>query len=254
MAIQKAEALVLKTQTLRSSSLIVTFFTKEFGKLKGIAKGVRREREARGALFELFTALEIVFYEKTRSELHLVSEASVLRTHDALRRNFETIAHACYFSDLADQVCELHDPHPGVYELLGFAFRFLPAVPIEKLSRLFEVKLLGEIGWIPHLGACLECGTGDFREGFFSVREGSVLCRSCAKGHEDARPLGQEVLETLRYYHAHPIEEALRYPLPDQTNREIEKLMTLFLRFRVGYELGTRQFLQAASLVSKPPR
>ncbi|MGH7890395.1 MAG: DNA repair protein RecO, partial [Thermodesulfobacteriota bacterium] len=78
MAIQKTEAFVLKTQPFRSSSLIVTFFSRDFGKLRGVVKGVRREREMRGALYELFTHLEILFYEKTRSDLHLVSEASIL--------------------------------------------------------------------------------------------------------------------------------------------------------------------------------
>ena len=94
MAIQKTEAIVLKTQAFRSSSLILTFFSRDFGKVRGIAKGVRQEQERRSALYELFTRLEIIFYEKTRSDLHLVSEASFLESYEPIRLQLEAIAFA----------------------------------------------------------------------------------------------------------------------------------------------------------------
>src|SRR6185436_7626614 len=98
MAIQKASAIVLRTQPFRSSSLIVTFFTKEFGKVRGIAKGVRLERETRGALYELFSYLDIVYYEKSKSDLHLISEAAILDSYDAIRTRLDCIAYASYLA------------------------------------------------------------------------------------------------------------------------------------------------------------
>ena len=88
MAIQKTEAIVLKTQPFRSSSLIITFFTRDFGKIRGIAKGVRQENQTRAAVYELFTRLEIIYYEKLRSDLHLVSDAAIL---ESLRRTLESL-------------------------------------------------------------------------------------------------------------------------------------------------------------------
>src|SRR3989338_3444317 len=125
MAIQKTEAFVLKTQPFRSSSLIVTVFSDHFGKLKGIVKGVRREREARGAIFELFTRLEIIFYEKIHSDLHLISEGFILDSNDHIRTRLDAIAYASYFCELVDQLCEVHDPHQGVFDLMDFSFRFI---------------------------------------------------------------------------------------------------------------------------------
>ncbi len=244
MAIQKTQALVLKTQTFRSSSLILTFFTRDYGKLKGIAKGVRREREIRGSSFELFSELEIVFYEKLRSELHLISEYAVLESHDALRRNLDTVAYASYFSELADMLFEVHDPHPAFFEHLQIAFRFLPSVPAGKLARLFEMKLFAEIGWMPYLDGCVECGDRTLDRGFFSVEQGALLCPRCSPNFRGVRPLNTDALSLLRQYGRLSFQEALRVHVMPGTQREVENLLSAYLTYRLPGPLKSRHFLE----------
>lgn len=243
MAIQKTEAFVIKTQAFRSSSLIITFFSKSFGKLKGIAKGVRKERETRGALFELFTHVEIVFYEKLRSELHLVSEASIIDSGYPLHTRLDTISYASYFSELIDHVCEVHDPHLEIYELLDFAFRFLPSVPAEKLARIFEVKLVREIGWLPHLDSCLECQDQAFEKGYFSISQGAIYCPRCAVKHPEAKVLSGNLLAILRFYTHHSLDESLKHPVSNHVAAELGVLVGQFIGYRVGMPLKSRRFL-----------
>ena len=244
MAIQKTEAFVLKTQPFRSSSLIVTFFSHSFGKLRGVVKGVRREGEMRGALYELFTHLEILFYEKMRSDLHLVSEASIVESHDSLRTRLDTIAYASYFSELVDFLCEVQDPHPKIFELLDFSFRFLPSVPEARLSCLFEIALLREIGWIPYLDACLHCHQRAFEQGYFSISQGALFCSGCARNVPDARVLGIEALVVLRYYGSHALEPSLKLRVAKTTENELMKLMDRFLIFRLGAPLKSQRFIE----------
>jgi len=243
MAIQKTEAFVLKTQPFRSSSLIVTTFSRSFGKLKGIAKGVRREREMRGAQFELFTHLEMIFYEKTRSDLHLISEAAILESHDSLRTQLQRIVYASYFSELVDRLSENHDPHEGIFELLDFSFRFLTSVPGTRIARLFEIRLLREIGWIPYLDACLKCRASHLERGFFSVVQGALFCPVCGPGFSDARPINPEALAILRYYATHSLESSLKFRVGRQAERELEGLMEKFLLYRLGSPLKSRIFM-----------
>lgn len=249
MAIQKTEAFVLKTQPFRSSSLIVTFFSNSFGKLRGLVKGVRQERatsgSGRGAFFELFTRLEIVFYEKTRSDLHLVSESSLLESNDTLRTNLQSISYASYFSELVDTLTEVHDPHDKIFELLDCAFRFLPSIPGERLARLFEIKLLNEIGWLPYLEGCLQCQASPLEKGFFSVKQGALLCRNCAPQFSDARALAAETLAAMRYYLLHTMEESIKHPLSRTTGAGLEDLLSRFLLYRLGKPFRTRRFMQA---------
>ncbi|MCB9799545.1 MAG: DNA repair protein RecO [Candidatus Omnitrophica bacterium] len=244
MAIQKTDAIVLKTQKLRSSSLIVTFFSKSFGKLKGIAKGVRKEREVRGAFYELFTHLEIIFYEKNRSDLHLISEASILKSNDHLRTRLETITYASYFAELVDSFCEVHDPHEEVFEMLNFAFRFIPSISGEKMARLFEIKLLHQIGLLPYLDHCLGCQKTNLAAPFFSVAQGGIFCSACARPVADAKPISIEALNILRYFSTHQPEECLRQPILKTIEKELMRLMEFFFRYRLGHILNSRRFLQ----------
>lgn len=245
MAIQKTQAFVLKTQPLRSSSLIATFFSKDFGKLRGVVKGVRREGEWRGAAFEPFTLLEIIFYEKSHSDLHLVSEAFILDSHDALRRRLESIAYASYFSEIVDEVCQVHDPHERIFELLDFGFRFLPSLPGDTVASIFEVKLLHEIGWLPYLDGCVRCRDAGFAKGFFSVREGCLICAKCVPGYPDARPVSPGALGALRFYIAHGKEESLHHGISGAVAVEIRNLLGQFLNFRLPNPLKTRQFMKS---------
>lgn len=244
MAIQRSEAIVLKTQPFRSTSLIITFFTESFGKVRGLAKGVREERQSRPALYEIFTRLEIVFYEKTRSDLHLVSEASLVEAYGPLRSQLEAIAYASYFVELVDQLTEVHDPHPRVFELLDFCFRYLSSLSGEKVARLFEIKLLQEIGWLPYLSKCLICGAAPLEEGFFSPRQGALLCPKCARQQHDATRLPADTLAAMRYLAGHDAEACLRFSAAPRTQKELEAVLGSFLMERLGRALNSQKFLQ----------
>ena len=243
MAIQKASAIVLKTQPFRSSSLIVTFFTKEFGKLRGLAKGVKQEREIRGADFELFNGLEIVFYEKMRSDLHLVSETAITATYEALRSRLEALTYASYFSELTDQLTEVHDPHPKIFGLLDFCFRYLASLPGPRLARLFEIKLLSEIGWLPYLDRCLNCEKTGLEKGYFSSRQGALFCEACRAVYPDAQFLAAEPLAVMRYYIKHDLEPSIKLGMAKATETALEAFMTRFFNERLIHPLKTRRFL-----------
>lgn len=244
MAIQKTEAIVIKTLPFRSSSLIITFFTRSFGKLRGLAKGVRQENQTRAAVFELFTDLEIIFYEKTRSELHLVSDAAILESYEGLHAGLEGIAYASYFAELVDELCEVHDPHERIFDLLDFCYRYLASVPGQRLSHLFELKLFAEIGWLPYLNACLKCEDPHLESGFFSARQGALLCPRCAAIAADARPLSAETLAAMRYYIRHGLDECLKLGLTRQAEEELDFHLQRFLNDRLAKPIKSRVFLQ----------
>ena len=247
--IQKTEAIVLKTQPLRSSSLIVTFATRSFGKIKGVVKGVRKEREVRGAHFELFSHLEIVYYEKLRSDLHLVSDTAMLSSFDGLRTNLSSIAYASYFAELADRVLEVHDPHEEVFELLLFCFRYLSSVKPEHIARIFELKLLAETGLLPSLDVCTGCQKPLPEGGFFSVAQGGLFCTSCRHAASDAQLLPAPVMSALRYYAAHSPDESLRYRPQGEANAALGRLMDGFMLYHLGNPLKSRRFLASIQSV-----
>jgi len=252
MSIHKTEALVLKTLPFRSSSLIVTFFTPHLGKVRGVVKGIHREGEIRQAGFELFTHAEYVFYEKKRSDLHLISDAAILESHHALRDRLDGIAYAGYFCELVDELTEIQDPHPKIFELLKDSFRFLAVVPPQRLETVFVTQLLREMGWLPFLEECLECGVRPLEKGFFSIRHGALLCEHCRSRDASALPIASGPLEVLRSYSKDSMGDCLRETLSARIESQVQTIMTTFLNYRLGKVLKTRKFLDSIRSVLKP--
>lgn len=253
MAIQRTEAFVLRSYPFRTSSLVITTFSRSFGKVKGIAKGVRREGVPHPSTFEPFTLLEIVFYEKIRSDLHLISEANILESYEALRSDLEVLATAYYLTELVDQFTQPHDPHESIFELLRFAFEWLPSLPPSFLSRFFEIRLLREVGLLPHLEGCLGCRTKNPERVYFSIKQGAIFCPACRRRAPESKLISLSVLESMRGL----LEirgEALQNGelLTPSVEREMEGLMERFVMERLGRRLATRRFLaQVRSLKLK---
>lgn len=243
MAIQKAEAFVLRTLPFRTSSLLVTTFTRPFGKIKGIAKGVMKEGAARPSTFEPFTLLEIVFYEKLRSELHLISEASILESYLPLRSNLEGLATAYYLAELVDQLTQPHDPHEAIFELLQFSFQWLASLSPALVARFFEIRILSEIGLLPYLSGCLGCGRENPEKVYFSVRQGAVFCFDCRKKYPDSRPLNLSALERMKNFLGKDAAEMIQGSGSGKDDQEIGELIARFLSDRLGKRLSTQRFL-----------
>lgn len=221
----------------------MTTFTRPFGKIKGIAKGVLREGVARPSAFEPFTLLEIVFYEKIRSELHLISETSILESYQGLRSNLESLATAYYLTELVDQLTEPHDPHEALFELLQFAFQWLGSLSPFLVARFFEIRLLAEIGLLPHLGGCLGCGEENPERVYFSVRQGTIFCPNCRKKAADARPLSLGALAQMRRFLGGDAREVIQGTEITRDEQEIAEVMARFLSDRLGRKLPTLRFL-----------
>ena len=249
MAIQKTEAFILRSHPFRTSSLIVTTFSRSFGKIKGVAKGVRSEGAPHPSTFEPFTLLEIVFYEKIRSDLHLISEANILESFETLRSDLETLATAYYLVDLVDQLTQPHDPHESIFELLHFAFQWLPSVSPFLLARFFETRLLAEVGLLPHLEGCLGCGEKNPEKAYFSVRQGGFFCPNCRKKAPESKPLSSALLEGVRGL----LEIKGQLPeaaLAHSVERELEGFLERFIAERLGKQLATSRFLRQVRLLN----
>lgn len=248
MAIQKTEAFVLRSQPFRTSSVIVTTFSRSFGKIKGLAKGVRREGIVRPSTFEPFTLLEIVFYEKIRSELHLISEASILETFEGLRTHLETLATAYYLAELVDRLTQPHDPHETLFELLHFAFQYLPSLPSPFMARFFEIRILDEVGLAPHLGSCLICGGTNLEKVYFSTKQGAIFCARCRQKSPEARGLSAEALKVMQSF-LEKRGEGFEAPLgvsgfEPLILREVGEVVERFLAESLGEPLTTLRFLK----------
>jgi len=149
MDTERAEGIVLRRQSVTESSLIVTWYTREFGKLKTLAKGARRPKGPFQGKIDLFYRDEIVFLPSRRSDLHLLHDCFLEQPYAQLRRTVESVTAASYACELVELATEHEDANARIYDLLVMILDALEHRCDAALLIWFEIQLLAAAGWKP---------------------------------------------------------------------------------------------------------
>jgi len=154
----RTAAFVLRVLDYGESDRIVTFYTEDFGKLKGIAKGAKRSRRRFANALEPFSCLEILFSRRGRDGLALIEDSTPICHYASLRADLERTLIASYLIDLTDQFTLEGKRQADIYRLLaGFLDLVAQGPALESLWRFFELRLLKLTGYEPVLDRCLAC-------------------------------------------------------------------------------------------------
>ena len=180
MSATKTLAFVLKTQDYRDTSLLGSFYTKEHGKIRGIVKGIRDARARFGSTLEPFSLNEILFYRRRRGgDLHQVTQIDLIQLFPEVREDLERLATASYFAELLNELVEVEDSNSGIFDLMRDSLRFLASgASCKRSARIFEVKLLDLLGFMPEIRACVKCQAKDPQPAYFSVSLGGKIGRA----------------------------------------------------------------------------
>lgn len=247
MSIQKTKAFVLKTQDYRDTSLMATFATQDFGKIKGIVRGIRDGRGRFGSTLEPFSLNEIVFYKRRRGDLHQITQVELIDLFHELRSDLEALGHCSYMSELLDQLTEEEDRPKGPFDILWDALQFMRGgASCKRTVRIFEMKLLNMLGLLPEVLKCVECGLG-FRQSesiFFSPQSGGILCQSCRGEDPVALPVSKGTLLFMQKASQLPFSELERFKVSHAVGVDLERAMKQFLEFHLSFRLKSVEFLE----------
>lgn len=189
----KTQAIALNIWPFSESSHIVSWLTADYGKIATIIKGAQRPRNSFLGQYDLFYTCELLFYLRLFQGLHIVKECFPLKHRSAFRTYWPGTACASYFAGLAAKIAPFYAPQRNIYTLLDTALDFFAAEQNLEIGLFwFELKLLGAMGFAPHLNACLQCrrllpligdspasGRGNASIAFSAAR-GGVFCGPCA--------------------------------------------------------------------------
>jgi DNA repair protein RecO (recombination protein O) len=185
MSSEKASAIVLKSTDFSETSSVVTLFTREFGKVRALAKGARRPKGPFEAALDLLGLCRIVFLRKSSEGLDLLTEAKLERRFRPADGALANLYAGYYVGELLNELTDDYDSHP---ELFDAADRTLAALrtsrAIAPILLRFELTALRELGHLPSLATCADCGRSIDPAGRvpFSQAAGGVLCKACRAG------------------------------------------------------------------------
>jgi DNA repair protein RecO (recombination protein O) len=151
-ALDSTTAILLRRTRFSDSSLIVTWFTLQSGKLKTIAKGALRPKSRFAGALDLFYACEISFARSRKSELHILREASALDSRETLRRSHVAVALAAYCVELLDLATEPDHPAPELFDLLSRVLAHLDSKSPTRRALLHFESELARLSGIQHPG------------------------------------------------------------------------------------------------------
>jgi DNA repair protein RecO (recombination protein O) len=220
VGLYRENGVVLRTWRLGEADRIVVVLSERHGKIRAVAKGVRKTRSRFGARLEPLVHVSLLLYEGR--ELDIVTQAEAIDHFRPVREDLSRLAKAHSLLEAADQLAQEGHAQPRLYQMLLGALRALAAHDAPLLVPAFFLRLLSVEGFHPLLDACALCGGID-RLTAFDLAEGGVLCASCARG--GAYPLSADGLALVRRVLGGDLAGALGLPAGPAT-LEVERLAT----------------------------
>lgn len=245
MAVQKTQGFVLRREDIRETSVLLTVYTRDFGKIKLISKGVRSPDQKFIAAYELFVLDEIVFYEKRKKTFYLLSQCELVDYFPKARESLDRLSYANYFIEFLNSVTTIGDKNIKLYELLHDSLRLLSSKASPKrVARIFEIKLLSILGFMPRLKICVSCDKEiKNKRAKFSLSEGGVLCEACFSKDRRARLVLAGTINFISHIEKLHFEKTKNIKVAEKVGSEVESLLKSFINYHLNIRLRTAEFI-----------
>jgi DNA repair protein RecO (recombination protein O) len=184
-----SEALVLRTYPLKEADLIVSFLTRDQGKLRGVAKRARRPKSGFGAGLERLSHVRMAYFQRETRELVNLDSCELIRSQFALVADYWTSVALDYFAEVTEQLLPSAEPGEKFFRLLLAVLESLQAPSADKAWRAvtyFSLWSLRLSGWLPELHVCLGCGSlledpENPQRAFFTRGQAGLMCGHCRR-------------------------------------------------------------------------
>ncbi len=250
MPLIKTAAITLKSRKWGDADRIVTFYTKEMGKVRGVARGARRMKSRLGASLEPLTICHLNLFEKSGDSLYRISQVDLVEPFMKFREDLALMTAAARMVNVVGAVTPDGDPDPQLFETLEQGLRALIASQDPAMTALlFQIRLLGFLGFRPQTDHCAACGKGRLvGELQFSPLSGGLVCTVCA-ARQSLRclPLSRGSLAFL--HQALQLSSSMvdRLKAAGQVRYEVENAIEGFVMVVVGRQLPPVNFLSYPS-------
>ena len=230
MGLYRDEGIVLRTHKLGEADRIVSLLTRRHGKVRAVAKGVRKTKSRFGARMEPPTHVQLHFYEG-RSELHIIDQAETIDHFRAIRDDLDRLTRAVSMLEAADQLGLDGEPNPALYQMLLGALRALAGHSGPLVLPAFFLKVLALEGFRPVVDRCVEC---DDEDGLvaFDLESGGARCTA----HRAGVAVSSEALVLLNDILGGRLGAALNEP-PSAATTEVDHLATRALEHHLERRL-----------------
>jgi DNA repair protein RecO (recombination protein O) len=241
----QTEAIIIKKIKLGEADRILTLYTPHLGKIRAVAKGVRRPRSKMAGHLELLTH-SLVSLARGRN-LDTVTGSQTINSFLPLKSDLQLTSYALYAVELVDLFTADNDENYPLFQLLlGTMHNLCQGNNNELILRYFELHLLNQVGYRPQLGQCVSCHSPlKATTNSFSPSAGGVLCSRCSQSQIFSYPLSVNALKVLRFLQDSNCDTCSQLKISPELCQEIEGVMRNYLKYLLEREVKSATWMDS---------
>jgi DNA repair protein RecO (recombination protein O) len=245
MASEKTDAIVIRMTEFSETSLIVTLYSRDFGRISAIAKGARRPKGPFEGAIDLLSVCHIEVLRKANDSLDLLTEAKLARRFRGAQKSLDRLYCGYYIAEMLRRWTDDDDPHPELYELALEAISRIDGTADHLMAVThFEIRAMKILGHAPATSACVTCGGEVDRSKEripFGHEVGGVLCPTCRSRHQGVAMIHRSVLVWLD--RLNDCEKPPDVEFGNDIYRQMRALLNRYITVALGVRPRTQSML-----------
>lgn len=238
----KTNGIVIKRSNFSEADRILTILTDRLGKVKAIAKGVRKTRSHMAGSLEPYMLVDLQLHEgKT---FFIVTSASIISEYQNIHSDIKKTAEAYFVGELIDKFLEENQKSEVVFELTKLVLNAIEKDEKNLIISAFELKIIEASGFKPELYDCLHCKakllSGD---NFWDHIEGGIICRTCQQKFHHGDKISDEAIKVLRFIEQNNFSVIAKLKLDQEIESEVDKILLEYIKSILERDIKSRKFL-----------
>jgi DNA repair protein RecO (recombination protein O) len=247
MDMHVSQAIIMRIREFGESDLLITFFTSDRGRLKGVAKGGRRSQKRFANCLDLFCLAKLEYGAKRKNDLYFLNSCKLVHAFPGLRSDFSSLSLASYMVELTEILFPINVVDRGMFELLNHSFlAFHEGNRNDIIRIIFEARAMALGGYGINLERCCCCGrpyTGAGRAVFMQDR-GGIACLNCERESGRFPGMGPEAVKAMGMIQTSVSDGMDGTQLSEAAIREIKPVLKQHIEYRIGKRFKSAKYLE----------
>ena len=239
----QTEAIIIKKIKLGEADRILTLYTPQLGKIRAVAKGVRRPRSKMAGHLELLTYSQVSLARGRN--LDTITGCQTIDSFLPLKSDLQLTSYALYATELVEQFTADHVENQPLFQLLVDTMERLCQFGADELIlRYFELHLLNVVGYRPQLKQCVSCNSPlQPTTNSFCTSTGGMLCPDCCHNQPLTYPLSVNALKVLRLLQTSDYATISKLKMNPELSRELEGIIRSYLKHLLERDVKSTAWL-----------
>jgi DNA repair protein RecO (recombination protein O) len=246
MQTRKTDAVVIHRADFGESDLLVTLYTSDLGKIKGIAKGAKRSKRRFVNNLQPFSYIRILFAEG-RGGLIRVDEADMIQPFFRIGEDISKVLYGSYLLEMIREMTGEKETNAALFDLVVTFLTLFNDFPVrEEYLRVFEVRFLDLLGYRPRLAECSICNQqlAEADKAWFSFRHGGAVCQECHVHAQGVVAISGETLQAMREAIAMDVAKIEGVRFSPQVLAEGREILPRFVQHQLGKALKSLRVME----------